>query len=276
MLANTSNKTGVKTTFIAGERAELTVFMHGLLGRGRNFMQHAKELRSLSNSLLIDMPNHAESSWTSEFSYLETAELIVAAVKEHPAFEAARGKIHMLGHSMGGKAAMFIALLHHELIKSLIIVDIAPTHRPNSENYFVRLIDKLLALDLASLESRAAADQLLQVGIPDAAVRTFLLQNLARKTGNGFYWQANLQLLRDNLDSIMGFNAPAGAVFNGPVLWLAGEKSNYIKPDDFNVMQLLFPNTVPVTVPNAGHWVHADNPAEFDRLIHEHINANSN
>lgn len=274
-LSESAQKPQVNIEFIEGDTSELTVFIHGLLGRGRNFRQHAQNLKPLSSTLLIDMPNHAGSAWTNTFSYVETAELIVNAIKNHPALAAAGSKIHLLGHSMGGKVAMIIALTYPELVKSLIVVDISPKVRLGSESYFTKLIGHLLNIDPSAIQSRSAANELLQEHVTDRAVRAFLLQNLARDTSGGFFWEPNLRLLQDQLEQVMGFPDTESATFRGPVLWLAGEKSNYVKPGDLSRMEELFPDVVPVTVANAGHWVHADNPSDFDQLVQEFVQVNS-
>ena len=172
--------------------------------------------------------------------------------------------MHLVGHSMGGKVAMLLALRHPELVDRLVVVDIAPV-ASGGEGEFQHLLDSLAGLDLASLERRADADAALADRIGDERVRGFLLQNLRSGT-DGFGWQANLDLLRAELPSIAGFPEVSGS-FDGPVLWVAGQHSDYVRPEHGDVMRELFPQTRLVTVKGAGHWVHSEQPEAFVSIL---------
>ncbi|MDN4161989.1 alpha/beta fold hydrolase [Nocardioides abyssi] len=245
---------------VGGPEGARTVFLHGLFGQGKNFTQAAKALVPDLHSLLVDLPNHGRSGWTDSVDYVDVAD----AVAEHlRGGFAADGPVHVVGHSMGGKVAMVLALRHPELVDRLVVVDISPvdTAAGGGTGEFEHLLDSLARLDLAAVVRRADADRLLAEDVPDERVRGFLLQNL-RSRGPDFRWQANLSLLRAELATIGGF-PELGATFDHPVLWLAGERSPYVRPEHDETMRELFPRTRLVTVKGAGHWVHSEQPDAF-------------
>ena len=240
-----------------GDAGPRVVFLHGLFGQGRNFTQIAKALVPDLRSVLVDLPNHGRSPWLETTDYTVVADAVAALLRDRFADE---GPVHLVGHSMGGKVAMVLALRHPELVDRLVVVDIAPV-ASGGEGEFGHLLDSLARLDLATIERRADADAALAEDIRDERVRGFLLQNL-RSEKDGFGWQANLDLLRSELASIAGFPDVSGE-FEGPVLWIAGEHSDYVHPDDAPRMRELFPSTRLVTVKGAGHWVHSEQPDAF-------------
>lgn len=235
---------------------EHVVFLHGLFGRGKNFTTIAQALAPEAQSLLVDLPNHGASDWTNDFSYEEIADMVVAHIREN---FANGGQVDVIGHSMGGKVAMMLALRHPDLVRRLGVIDIAPVPSGASHSEFRHLLDSLAALDTSALTSRGDAQTALREPIPNSAVRGFLLQNL-RHTAHGFDWQPNLALLRAKLDTVMGFPETGELQFDGPVLWMAGERSNYITDADEPKMRSLFPRTRKLTVKDAGHWVHSEAP----------------
>ncbi len=174
---------------------------------------------------------------------------------------AAGGAVHVVGHSMGGKVAMVLALRHPELVDRLVVVDISPVSG-GDQGEFEHLLDSLGDLDLSTLARRSEADERLSGPIADARVRGFLLQNL-RSGEDGFYWQANLELLRRELPAIGGFPDDLLGTFDRPVLWMAGERSPYVRPEHEAAMRRLFPRTTQLTVRGAGHWVHSEQPQVF-------------
>lgn len=257
MSAVTDEAFALHTTAI-GEPTRV-VFLHGLFGQGKNFTTAARALEPDLGSLLVDLPNHGRSGWTARFDYVQTADLIAAELARGAAAER---PVHLVGHSLGGKVAMVLALRHPELIDKLVVVDISPVgHADMSE--FEHLLGSLAQLDLATLGRRAEADAQLSGPVPDAAVRGFLLQNLRGHTGS-WHWQANLDLLRAALPVIATFpELPGTPPFDHPVLWVAGERSPYIRPEHAEPMRRLFPRTTRVTIKGAGHWVHSEAPVAF-------------
>ncbi|MDO5492182.1 MAG: alpha/beta fold hydrolase [Nesterenkonia sp.] len=237
------------------------VFLHGLFGQGRNFSQIAKALQPELRSVLVDLPDHGASDWTESFDYLRIADLVAEELRSGAA---ADGPVHVVGHSMGGKVAMVLALRHPELVDRLVVVDISPTSG-GANGEFDHLLGALADLDLSALERRRDADELLSDPIPNPTVRGFLLQNL-RSTDDGFRWRANLSMLHRDLDAVGGFpdDSDLGdAEFDGPVLWVAGSESDYVTEEHDPEMRRLFPNARLISVRDAGHWVHSEKSDVF-------------
>jgi pimeloyl-ACP methyl ester carboxylesterase len=246
-----------------GTAGPRVAFLHGLFGQGRNWTQIAKGLAgpdgTTARCLLVDLPDHGRSAWTQEFSY-ETYAARVAATLE----AAAPGEPWVLvGHSLGGKVAMVTTLTHPELVRSLVVVDIAPKDYGDLDR-FVHYIDAMRALPLDELTGRADAEQRFAAVEPDPGVRGFLLQNL-RRHGTTWSWQANLELLardaaRGDDSRIADFPDLGAPAYDGPVVWLVGGDSSYVKDADTAQMRALFPRARPVVVNGVGHWVHSEAP----------------
>jgi pimeloyl-ACP methyl ester carboxylesterase len=245
-----------------GDTGTRIAFLHGLFGQGRNFTQIAKALQPEARSLLVDLPNHGRSAWTDRFDYVEAADLLAAHLASG---FAEAGPVHVVGHSMGGKVAMVLALRHPDLVDRLVVLDIAPASG-GSLGEFAHLLDSLAAIDVSTLSRRSDADERLAERVHDARVRGFLLQNL-RPDGDAFRWQANLELLRRDLSAIGDFPDVGDTTFDHPVLWVAGERSDYIGPEHAPAMRRLFPRTTLVTVKGAGHWVHSEQPEAFVSIL---------
>lgn len=243
-----------------GDSGSRIVFLHGLFGQGRNFTSIAKALQPDFQSLLVDLPNHGHSAWTDHVDYEQMADTVARYLRDD---FAADGPVHVVGHSMGGKVAMVLALCHPDLVDRLVVVDISPVDSGNtgSDSEFLHLLDSLAGLDLATLERRGDADNALRERIPQDAVRGFLLQNLRQHDGE-FGWQANLDVLRRDLKTIGAF-PEFDTVFDHPVLWIAGDRSDYVRDEHEPTMRRLFPKTRLVTIKGAGHWVHSEQPDAF-------------
>lgn len=250
-----------------GEGTQRVVFLHGLFGQGRNFTTIAKALAPEFTSLLVDLPNHGRSDWTDRVDYDQMADAVAAQVQDEVD---TGGRVHLVGHSMGGKVAMAVALRHPHLIDRLVVVDISPVLSTDMSE-FRHLLGALATLDLHDLPSRAEADARLTDLIPNRTTRGFLLQNL-RAEGRGWRWQANLDLLLRDLPEV-GAYVPEGEPFERPVLWVAGEESDYIQPEHRPAMEQLFPRTVLVTVKGAGHWVHSQQPESFVSALRTFLTA---
>ncbi len=240
-----------------GDSGPRVVFLHGLFGQGKNFSSIAKALVPDLRSTLVDLPNHGRSGWTEEIDYVLLADAVASWWRERYADE---GPAHLVGHSMGGKVAMVLALRHPDLVDRLVVVDISPATSDGADE-FVHLLDSLAGLPLEEISRRGEADERLAEAVDDERVRGFLLQNL-RQDRDGFSWRANLDLLRRELDTIGGF-PELDADFDHPVLWVAGERSDYVQPDHEATMRRLFPRTRQVTIKGAGHWVHSEQPEAF-------------
>ncbi|TLP71955.1 alpha/beta fold hydrolase [Nesterenkonia sphaerica] len=245
-----------------GEAGEIVAFLPGLFGQGKNFTQIAKGLVPEFQSVLVDLPNHGASDWTEDFDYIDQADIVADHLRRTVASE---GPINLLGHSMGGKVAMVLALRHPELVSRLVVADISPVARESMQE-FEHLLDSLAALDIENLTSRSEANALLQDAIPEKMVRGFLLQSLVRSS-DGFTWKVNLKLLRDSLPIIGGFPDLTDSTYEGPVLWIRGEKSDYIQDKYAPAMRRLFPRTTLTTINDAGHWVHAEQAQVFTNVL---------
>ncbi len=234
------------------------VIAHGLFGSGRNWTGFAKAVSSERRAIAVDMRNHGASSWDDRMDYPAMAEDLVSSIED-----VAGGNAALLGHSMGGKAAMAAALTRPDAVSALIVVDIAPVIYRQSHAAF---IDAMLALDLATIERRGDADAALAPDIPDIGVRQFLLQNLELGAG-GARWRLNLEVLRARMGDLMDFPFdPETYRYEGDALFIGGSRSEYLTPDSFDAVRTFFPAAEIEIIDGAGHWVHAEKPEEFYAL----------
>ena len=248
-------------TTAVGTAGPRVAFLHGLFGQGRNWTQIAKALAGPdgtgARALLVDLPDHGRSPWTDAFSYEAYAARVAATLDAVAPGE----RWVVVGHSLGGKVSMVLALTRPELVASLVVVDIAPKGY-GSLDRFTGYIGEMRRLPLGELTSRADAEA--RFAEPDPGVKAFLLQNL-RRAGTDWSWQVNLDLVHADAERgpaslIAGFPDLGGASWDGPVVWLAGAESHYVRDDDVPAMRALFPRTRLVRVRGAAHWVHSDAP----------------
>lgn len=242
-------------TTTLGEQGSRIVFCHGLFGQGRNWTQIAKALAPEHRITLVDMPHHGRSPWSSRFDYPSMADQVAALLD-------ADDPVTLVGHSMGGKAVMLVALLHPELVDRLCVVDMSPVSYGGGSEEFAGYIAAMQGLDLGAIRQRSEADEALQEAVPSPTIRSFLLQNL-RREGDGWRWQLNLDVLGENLDVLADWPEEAldgAAPYDGPVLWLGGERSPYVTDEYAPAMDRWFPRNRRVTVKGAGHWVHSEKP----------------
>jgi esterase len=243
-----------------GSSGPRVVFLHGLFGQGKNWTTIAKDLSDAARVTLVDLPNHGQSPWTDHFSYPEMA----AQVAELLWVQGGDDQWAVIGHSMGGKVAMTLALHQPELVARLCVVDVSPVTTAEITDFdtFVR---GMRAIDLETLPDRRDADAQLATYVSDPSIRGFLLQNLRRdnSASNGWRWQMNLAMLGDHLAEMSDWPDLRAQPYNGPVLWLAGAESPYIQPEYAAAMRALFPRVQLVTIKGAGHWVHSEQPQVF-------------
>ncbi|HEX2858554.1 MAG TPA: alpha/beta fold hydrolase [Propionibacteriaceae bacterium] len=239
------------------------VFLHGLFGQGKNFTQIARDLSDLATSRLVDLPNHGRSAWTEVFDYDLFADALVATVAAHARALGRRG-VTLVGHSLGGKVAMRFALRHPDLVEQLVVVDIAPV-AAGVHGSFDHILAGLRAVPLDRLTSRDQADAALAAHVDLPSVRAFLLQNL-RHDHHEWHWRMNLDLLEAGIDEVGGW-PEISASYPGPVTWVAGARSDYVRPEYAPAMRALFPRVRLVTIKDAGHWVHSDQPRVFTSLL---------
>ncbi len=235
------------------------LILHGLFGSARNWSSVAQRLASANRGFALDARNHGASPWADTMSYADMVEDVRAFQDAH-----GLGRATIIGHSMGGKTAMLLALNHPTSVARLVVVDIAPVAHPPALAAYVRA---MRAVDLAGVSRRAEVDRQLAGAIPDAAERAFLLQNLVFEDGQA-RWRLNLPVIERFLPEISGFpDLAAGLSFAGPTLFVAGERSGYVSPADEPAIKRLFPNAQIARVPGAGHWVHAERPDAFLGLV---------
>jgi pimeloyl-ACP methyl ester carboxylesterase len=250
-------------TLSVGTAGPRIAFLHGLFGQGRNWNQIAKAVSGPDGAdarcLLVDLPDHGRSPWSQEFSLDAYADAVAATLRA--AGDGERWAV--VGHSLGGKVAMVLALRHPELVERLVVVDIAPKGYGSLER-FEGYIREMQALPLAELTSRGDAEA--RFTEPDPGVKAFLLQNL-RRDGQTWRWQVNLDLVAG--DAALGVDSRIAdwpdavdelPAYEGPVLWVAGGDSRYVRREDGERMRRHFPRTRLFTIKGAGHWVHTDAP----------------
>lgn len=242
---------------------EPLVILHGLFGSGRNWASVGKALADTYLVITVDLPNHGASDWTYTVTYEGLAEATANFLTQHDLQGCT-----LLGHSMGGKTAMTLALSQSELIGGLIVADIAPVPYDHDN---LAVIEALAAVDLSGVKSRDDAEVQMAEKISDRMLRAFLLQNL-RREGDGFIWQINLAGLKASINDLHGF-PEFDTTFDKPAIFIAGAESDFVEPAHHEEIDRLFPNSSVVDLPHAGHWLHADNPKAFVQAVREFLNA---
>jgi esterase len=234
------------------------ILLHGLFGSSDNWHTIVLRLAETFRVFALDQRNHGQSPHSAEMDY----PLMAADVEE---FFIAHGleSALVIGHSMGGKTAMQLALQFPHRVQKLVVADIAPrAYAPAHDKIFAAL----LALDLATFQNRTQIEVALALEIPSQVLRRFLLKNLGRNPAGGFFWKINLSDLAENYGRLREPFAGA-APFAGPALFIRGGQSNYILPEDEPLIRQWFPASRIETMAEAGHWLHADKPEEFLRLV---------
>lgn len=236
------------------------VIAHGLYGSARNWGVIAKRLSDSRPVIAVDMRNHGASAWTDSHSYPELAADLAEVIDAHG------GRADVLGHSMGGKAAMVLACTQPARVNRLIIADIAPVAYEHSQ---IQFADAMRGLDLTGVTTRTEADARLAETVEDKGIRAFLLQSLDVATGR---WRLNLDVLSRDMPGIVGF-VPLDGAFDGPALFLSGAASDYVLPAHRAEIKRLFPKARFVKIPGAGHWLHAEKPREFEAAARVFLDA---
>lgn len=235
----------------------LVLIVHGLFGSARNWGAIAKRLSLDRQVVAVDMRNHGESAWMDSHTYADMAEDL-ADLLDAPT--------DVVGHSMGGKAAMMLALRAPDKVRRLVVADIAPVAYAHTQ---MPMIDAMRAVDLDAIETRRDADDQLKSLVGDPGVRAFLLQSLDVKARR---WRLNLDALAKEMDAILGFPDVDGA-FEKASLFLTGGESDYVRPAHRPDIKAKFPNARFARIPGAGHWVHAENPRAFEETVRVFLDA---
>lgn len=230
---------------------------HGLFGSARNWGVIAKRLADEREVVAVDMRNHGESAAHDSHGYEDLAADLATVIAD------LGGRADVLGHSMGGKAAMVLAVQEPETVGKLIVADIAPVGYSHSQ---MHVIDALREVDLSRIEKRSDAGEMIALA-PELV--PFLLQSLDLKDKR---WRLNLDVLAADMARIIGFPEVSGS-FDGPALFLAGADSDYILPEYRDRIRGLFPAARFAAIPGAGHWLHAEKPREFEAAVRVFLNA---
>lgn len=249
------------------------IIVHGLYGSGDNWVSIARELSTSFEVYVVDQRNHGQSPHAETHDYPSMRDDLRDFLDDMGIEKAV-----LIGHSMGGKTIMSFALAWPERVLSLISIDIAPKSYTDlaidshaAANH-AKMIDAMLDLDMSKAESREEVDQAIRPKIGSDRVRGFLLKNVRRNKAGDFFWRINLPVIRDNLDPILdGLDVAKviaeGGVTGFPALFISGANSDYIKAEDLRLIRSIFPVADLVSIPNAGHWVHAEQPALLVKTI---------
>ena len=237
-----------------GDAGDPIVILHGLLGSGRNWTSIAKRLASTHKVETLDLRNHGGSPWADAMSY----PVMAADVRSHIE-RTALGPVTLLGHSMGGKTAMRLALDAPSLVERLVVVDIAPADYDHSTAAYV---EAMRGLDLDGLTSRSEVDERLAESVDEPGIRAFLLQNLVRGD-QGFVWRPQLDVLAEAMPDLMSFPVGEHDHYRGPALFLAGANSDYVQPGHRPAIEALFAKPDIRIIADAGHWLHTEQTTAF-------------
>ncbi len=232
------------------------IIAHGLFGSARNWGVIAKRLGERRPVVAVDLRNHGDSPHAPDHAYAAMAEDLAAVIADLD------GPVDVLGHSMGGKVAMTLALSRPQVLRRLIVVDIAPVAYGQSQMEYVRAMQ---AVDLSAVTRRSDADALLAAHVPDASLRAFFLQSLAVEP-EGARWKLNLEVLGDQMPLIMDFPDIEG-VFAGHALFLCGGLSDYVRAAHWPQIRARFPAAERIDLPGVGHWLHAEAPRPFGDAV---------
>ena len=241
-----------------GEDGPPLIVLHGLFGSARNWASIARALAETHHVYALDLRNHGASERAMTMTYEEMAEDVAGFMTEHDIENAT-----VMGHSMGGKVAMRLALDAPERIKALIVVDIAPVSYTHDMTDYIAAMQMM---DLSGAVRRAELEEELRGDVADPSITAFLMTNLERANG-GFQWRTNLTAISAGMSAITAFSVPKDASYDGPTVFIAGSESVYIRDSYRERIAELFPRARTVTIKDANHWVHADQPGAFLKTV---------
>jgi pimeloyl-ACP methyl ester carboxylesterase len=236
------------------------IIAHGLYGSARNWGVIAKRLSDTRPVIAVDMRNHGRSPRSDSHTYPDMAADLAEVIRAHG------GRADVIGHSMGGKAAMVLALRHPEAVRKLIVADIAPVAYTHSQLPF---IEAMRAVDLTEVSRRSEAEARLAALGVEPALQSFFTQSLDIASKS---WLLNLDALAANMDHIMSF-PDIDTQFDGPTLFLSGGASEYVRPEHRDRIRALFPQARFAKLPGAGHWLHAEDPRGFEAAVRVFLDA---
>ena len=247
------------------------IIIHGLYGSSDNWVGIGRKLAKNFEVFLIDQRNHGRSPHSSDHTY----QLLKEDLREFMDTQSIEKAI-IIGHSMGGKTAMFFAADYPERVNHLIITDISPRSYKSTDSGQLlahsKIIRAMYNLDFYGITSRQEIDDILAKTIPENRIRQFLLKNIKRSKDNEYSWNLNIKAIRNELANIMeGLDENQPEITGFPVLFIKGENSDYILDEDKKAILQIFPHADSETIPNAGHWLHVEQPELFLQKIKDFI-----
>ncbi len=244
-----------------GNQGPPLVIIHGFLGMGDNWHLLAQQYAKDFSVYVMDMRNHGKSPHSDKFSLPLMVDDIIETLDNEGI-----NKVNIIGHSMGGKVGMLMALENSSRVEKLVVADIAPKAYPRGHE---DVFSALHRINLETLQTRTEVDNLMAQDLPEFSTRQFLLKNLTRDENGNFIWKMNLPVLE------MYYNNMSieieGSAYYDPTLFIRGSKSKYILDSDLDMIEKLFPNYILETIEDAGHWLHADKPEEFYEVVNSFL-----
>lgn len=239
------------------------VIIHGFLGMSDNWKTLGTRYADAGFEVhMLDLRNHGRSFHSPDFTYADMADDVLAYCRHHQL-----DKVSIIGHSMGGKIAMFLAAHHPELIDKLIVADIGPKYyAPHHQE----ILAGLNAADFSKTSDRGEIEKMIEPHVPDFGTRQFLMKSIYRPTPDTLAFRFNLEVFNQKIENV-GEALPDDARFDGPVLFIRGGNSNYIRDDQWPLIETHFPNASLETIPGAGHWLHAENPQLFFEITQKFL-----
>lgn len=239
---------------------EPLMILHGLLGLSDNWMTLAKRFAEHFQVLLPDLRNHGRSPHSPVFNYQSMVDDLVDLIKSYNI-----KSLYVLGHSMGGRVAMMLAVQYPELVQKCVVVDMSPFSLPQ-DNTHIEILNAMNRIDITKASTFQQVEQLIRVVLLDDRIVQMCLKNVKRAPEGGFSWKPDVAVLLDQIDNLRQ-PIPNDSLFLRPVLFIKGERSPYIRNEEWNDIQKLFPASQLILVENAGHWVHADAPDVFYSIV---------
>jgi esterase len=236
------------------------VFLHGFLGSGDNFWPHAQALKDSFTCHLLDLPGHGRSPHLACYTLKALGDEVAANLED-----LGPGPFHLVGHSLGGKVACSMALRHAPLLNRVVLADISPAPTPPKHE---ALLKAMLAVPLAELSQRDDAEAYLRGAEPSLDVRRFLLKNLERQD-NGWRWKPDVTRFQRDISALLAEKLE-GPPFERPAMLIRGLRSDYVLDEDLDITRKVFPHLV-VKPMDTGHWVHAEKPADFVKLVRDFL-----